>query len=74
MDGSAMLRGVFPILLTPFGKPSEPDRESLLREVEFCLSAGVNGGVIPRMSSEVFHLAEHERVELAENYLEECVV
>jgi len=72
MDGSAMLRGIFPILLTPFDESGEVDTESLRREVRFCLSAGVHGLVTPGMASEVFYLTEHERAELVEICLEEC--
>lgn len=55
-----MMRGVFPILITPFDEQSRIDEESLRRLVEFNLQAGVHGlGVA--LGSEVFKLSEAER-------------
>jgi 4-hydroxy-tetrahydrodipicolinate synthase len=54
------MRGVFPILVTPFDERSQVDEESLRSLVEFNLAAGVHGlGVA--LGSEIFKLSEPER-------------
>lgn len=54
------MRGVFPILVTPFDENSHIDLDSLRSLVEFNLEAGVHGlGVA--LGSEVFKLSEAER-------------
>ena len=54
------MRGVFPILVTPFDEQSRIDEDSLRSQVEFNLAAGVHGlGVA--LGSEVFKLSEAER-------------
>ena len=54
------MRGVFPILVTPFDERSLVDEESLRSLVEFNLAAGVHGlGVA--LGSEIFKLSEAER-------------
>jgi 4-hydroxy-tetrahydrodipicolinate synthase len=55
-----MMRGVVPILVTPFDERSQIDEESLRSLVEFNLAAGVHGlGVA--LGSEIFKLSEAER-------------
>jgi 4-hydroxy-tetrahydrodipicolinate synthase len=57
---AASMRGVFPILVTPFDEQAQIDEESLRRLVEFNLAAGVHGlGVA--LGSEIFKLSEAER-------------
>jgi 4-hydroxy-tetrahydrodipicolinate synthase len=54
------MRGVFPILVTPFDERAQIDEDSLRSLVEFNLGAGVHGlGVA--LGSEVFKLSEAER-------------
>jgi 4-hydroxy-tetrahydrodipicolinate synthase len=54
------MRGVYPILVTPFHEDGRIDEDSLRRLVEFNLSAGVHGlGVA--LGSEIFKLSEAER-------------
>lgn len=54
------MRGVFPILVTPFDENSKIDEASLRTLIEFNLDAGVHGlGVA--LGSEVFKLSEAER-------------
>ncbi len=54
------MRGVFPILVTPFDEQARIDEDSLRSLVEFNLEAGVHGlGVA--LGSEVFKLSEAER-------------
>jgi dihydrodipicolinate synthase/N-acetylneuraminate lyase len=57
------MRGVFPILVTPFDDQSRVDEESLRRLVEFNIEAGVHGlGVA--LGSEIFRLTEAERLQV----------
>lgn len=57
------MRGVYPILITPFDEQSRIDEESLRQLVEFNIQAGVHGlGVA--LGSEVFKLSEAERVQV----------
>ena len=54
------MRGVFPILITPFDEQARIDEASLRHLVEFNIAAGVHGlGVA--LGSEVFKLSEAER-------------
>ncbi|MCB0114629.1 MAG: dihydrodipicolinate synthase family protein [Caldilineaceae bacterium] len=54
------MRGVYPILVTPFHEDGAIDEESLRRLIDFDLNAGVHGlGVA--LGSEVFKLTEAER-------------
>jgi 4-hydroxy-tetrahydrodipicolinate synthase len=57
------MRGVYPILITPFDERGRIDEESLRQLVEFNVTAGVHGlGVA--LGSEVFKLSEAERVQV----------
>ena len=54
------MRGVYPILVTPFDERGRIDDESLRNLIEFNLAAGVHGlGVA--LGSEIFKLSEAER-------------
>lgn len=54
------MRGVYPILVTPFDENGELDEESLRSLIDFNVAAGVHGlGVA--LGSEVFKLSEAER-------------
>jgi len=57
---SESMRGVFPILVTPFDDQSRVDEESLQSLVEYEIRAGVHGLGLA-MGSEVFRLSEGER-------------
>ena len=60
---AATLRGIIPILLTPFYSEDRIDGESLANLVEFNIHAGVHGlGVA--LGSEIFKLTEAERGQL----------
>ncbi|NLF02206.1 MAG: dihydrodipicolinate synthase family protein [Anaerolineales bacterium] len=60
MSKTDPMRGVFPILITPFDQAGRIDEDSLRSLVEFNLAAGVHGlGVA--LGSEVFKLSEGER-------------
>ncbi len=54
------LHGIVPILVTPFDDTERVDTESLRREVEFNIAAGVHGLGIA-LGSEVYKLADDER-------------
>src|SRR6478735_1371502 len=54
------LHGIVPILVTPFDDADRVDAESLRREVEFTIAAGVHGLGIA-LGSEVYKLADDER-------------
>lgn len=57
---ASTMKGVYPILITPFDQESQIDEESLRRLIEFNLEAGVHGlGVA--LGSEVYKLTEAER-------------
>jgi 4-hydroxy-tetrahydrodipicolinate synthase len=59
-------RGIFTILLTPFDDDRALDLESLRREVDFVVAAGVHGIVSPVNSSEFYLLSDEERRQLVE--------
>jgi dihydrodipicolinate synthase/N-acetylneuraminate lyase len=59
-------RGIFTILLTPFGEDRLLDEDSLRREVDFVVEAGAHGIVAPVNTSEFYLLSEDERRRLAE--------
>ena len=57
------MRGVYPILVTPFDENARIDEESLRTLIDFNIEAGVHGlGVA--LGSEVFKLSEAERDEM----------
>ena len=55
-----VMRGIFPILLTPFDDGGRIDEESLKSEVEFNLAAGVHGLGLA-LGSEFLKMTEEER-------------
>jgi len=58
--------GVFAIPVTPFKPDFSVDESSLVREVRFCLDAGVHGLAYPAVVSEFFTLDLEERKRLLE--------
>lgn len=58
------LRGVLPVLHTPFTDDGAIDRTSLQREIDWAFEAGADG-VVVAMVSEVLRLGYHARRELA---------
>lgn len=56
------IRGVFPIMATPFTANKEVDWEDLAREVEFLDRCGVHGYVWPQLASEYWLLKKEERM------------
>jgi 4-hydroxy-tetrahydrodipicolinate synthase len=58
------LTGIFPVLQTPFTASGEVDRDSLVRQVQFCASAGCHGVVYPVLGSEFQFLTTAERTQM----------
>jgi len=57
------MRGVFPIMSTPFTESKAVDWEDLVREVEFLERCGTHGMVWPQLASEYFTLTKEERMQ-----------
>ncbi len=55
------LRGILPIVATPFGNQGELDESALARVANFCLDCGAHGLVWPAVASEFYALSEEER-------------
>lgn len=60
MASTTTMRGVFPIIVTPFDEQGRLDEDSLRRLVDYEIGAGVHGLGLA-MGSEVFRLTEAER-------------
>ena len=60
MESDTRMRGVFPILATPFDAAERIDVDDLRREVEFVIEKGAHGVGIA-LASEVMKLSESER-------------
>src|SRR5690606_17623455 len=58
------LRGVLPVLQTPFTEDGEIDNVTLQREIDWVFDVGADG-VVVAMVSEVLRLGHHGRKELA---------
>lgn len=56
-----MLAGIYQILQTPFDDDGEIDWKSFANQIEYCLTAGVHGLVVPALASEFFTLGDAER-------------
>src|SRR3984893_4291344 len=57
------MRGIFPILVTPFDAQERIDEDSLRSEVDFVIGAGVHG-IGLALGSEILKLTEPERTRL----------
>ncbi|MFC1935766.1 dihydrodipicolinate synthase family protein [Chloroflexota bacterium] len=68
---SEQLRGIYPIMVTPFDEKGEVDEESLRSQVRFCARAGSHGVVWPVSSSEFQMLSLDERMYGAEAIADE---
>jgi 4-hydroxy-tetrahydrodipicolinate synthase len=64
------MQGIFPILLTPFDDAERIDEDSLRREVDFVIGAGVHG-VGLALGSEILKLTEPERATLVRVVVEQ---
>ncbi|MDF2811140.1 MAG: dihydrodipicolinate synthase family protein [Microvirga sp.] len=59
-----MLKGIFPVLPTPFCDDGSIDEAAMARIVDFALASGVDGVVFPGFASEVDELDTKERAAL----------
>ena len=64
------LRGVFPILATPFTKDGDVDEGSLKRLINFCIDCGVHGLGEFGLASEFYKLTDDERRRITDLVLE----
>ncbi|MDA1348968.1 MAG: dihydrodipicolinate synthase family protein [Chloroflexi bacterium] len=60
------IKGIVPIINTPFTKDDRIDYESLSRLVEQALKDGISGCIVPAVASEVSKLSDDERKKLVE--------
>ena len=60
------LRGVIPVLTTPFNADESIDESSLRRQIDFCIASGVGGLCAPAFGSEYYKLSDSERRRVAE--------
>ena len=65
------LKGILPVLPTPYAVDGQVDPAAMRRVVRFALSAGVNGVVYPGFASEVGELSLEERGEMLRAVVEE---
>jgi 4-hydroxy-tetrahydrodipicolinate synthase len=68
---SETIRGVWPVLCTPFTAEGAIDRAAMRRIARFACDSGVQGVVFPGFASEVDDLTASERLELLEIVLDE---
>lgn len=61
-----MLRGIIPILITPFDSEGRIDEASLRRVVRFELEGGAHGIGVGGFASEAYKLSDSERIRCAE--------
>jgi dihydrodipicolinate synthase/N-acetylneuraminate lyase len=74
MLDQAALRGILPVLQTPFrgaGAEQVVDDASLRAEVDFCIAAGVDGLVVPALASEFMVLTPEERQDVVVTVVEQ---
>ncbi len=55
------MKGIFPIMATPYTSSNQVDYEDLEKEVEFMTRCGANGMVWPQHASELLYLSREER-------------
>jgi 4-hydroxy-tetrahydrodipicolinate synthase len=63
---ASSLRGVFPVLVTPFDENGSLDVSSLVRCVEFCIEVGANGLVAIANAGEFTTLTDDDRRQVAD--------
>ena len=63
------MKGVFPILSTPFDSEDNIVFEDVQSEVDYAVNSGVNGIAIA-LASEIYKLTDHERYELLKKVVE----
>ena len=68
---SKPMRGVFPILITPFDERDRIDAESLQNLIDYCIAGGVHGFGIA-YATEIPKLTEAERLQLTKIVIDQC--
>lgn len=63
---SPQLRGVVPVLCTPFRDDESLDEDGLLAEIEFAAAQGASAICAPAFGSEFYKLSDGERMRVAE--------
>jgi len=66
------LRGVVPVMLTPFTIDEGIDTTSLRKEVDFAIEAGASAVCAPAFASEYYKLSDPERYEVAKIVVEQA--
>ncbi len=65
------LRGVVPVMLTPFTNEEDIDTTSLRKELDFAIEAGASAVCAPAFASEYYKLSDSERYEVAKIVVEQ---
>src|SRR5690554_5532774 len=65
------IRGIIPILPTPFHDDGRVDEAGMRSVVRYVLAAGAHGVAFPAMASEFYSLTDTERVRLTELIIHE---
>lgn len=55
------MRGIYPVLTSPYTEDNELDHKGLMSQVDFCLRCGAHGLVYPVLGGEFQYLSESER-------------
>lgn len=71
MLNPSTLRGIFPVLATPFTDADQIDRQGMARIVDFVLATGAHGLVFPGVASEFNFLTVPERLALSAQITEQ---
>ena len=66
---SKELRGIFPVIATPFFENMEVDYEALKRIVDFCIDCGAHGFLTTAMASEFYTLTDEEHNRIVETII-----
>jgi 4-hydroxy-tetrahydrodipicolinate synthase len=66
------LRGIIPVLATPFHADESIDEEYLRREVDFCIERGAAALCTPAFGSEYYKLSDQERLTVARIAVSQC--
>ena len=66
------LRGVIPVMTTPFHEDASIDEDSLRRQIDFCIASGADGLCAPAFGSEYYKLSDAERYRMAEIAVRYC--
>jgi len=66
------LRGIIPVLATPFRVDESIDEGNLRREVDFCVEHGAAALCAPAFGSEYYKLSDQERLDVARIVVDQC--